>query len=99
MINPVHERVQTRNINHKEHFLEVLSGKKEPKQQFNLKKAKHSYHPPSKVLIEGDQHQRDFLGMGSHLPDPLIARRPNEDPKEFKLPIHAPSKLKNKKKF
>ncbi len=64
---------------------------------FNLKVSQHTYHPPSKLLLQSDPHQKDFMGLGTHFTDQKMGK--HETSNNLKLGLHENPALKNKENF
>jgi hypothetical protein len=95
-MKPLNNKKESKKLEQNETFLRNLVHiPSHPKEGLlDVKKSRHYFHPPSKVVVDPEKHTRDFMGLGASLQDPLIAQRTNEPPSAFQLQINSPPALR-----
>lgn len=95
----VNKSVQARKFQKSQEFLRrLLPYHHEPK-AFDVQDSKHFYHPSSKLLVTTENHVKDYMGLGTENLNPLLAKRRNDSPDDYKLTIHSPPRFKNSQNF
>ena len=95
----VNKSVQSRKFKKSQEFLRrLLPYSHEPK-LFDVQDSKHFYHPSSKLLVTTENHAKDYMGLGTENLNPLLAKRKNDSPDDYKLTIHSPPRFKISQNF
>ena len=73
--------------------------KKKSTNVIDVTSSKRFHHPSSKLIINSEDRQKDFLGLIPMIADQKMNKRANEDPRQYSLQIHSSPNLKKPQLF
>ena len=95
----VNNKVAARKLKRAQEFLRRLLPSHPRKETIDVEASRHAYHPSSKLIVKNENRSNDYLGLRTDNLNPAIAKRKNDSMDLYKLHIHSPPNLKDRRKF
>ena len=89
LMQPIRDKVSKRRLNSAQYYNPKLKTK-----VINTKESKRFHHPASKILLNPETRNHDFIGLTPGIIDPKLMKRQNENPEDFKIKIGSPLTVK-----